>query len=77
MQQLDFSKVKGYNKLSPTAKLILERTYQLHQQAMGAETRAKFTIADIQQVKWDNKERTVNIFFPDIWWHYTIDGKWY
>lgn len=74
---MDFRNVKGYNELTKEQQVLLERVYQRHMAAMGTDTKKQYVIENIKEVEWDQKEKTVNIHFEDIWWHYSGDDTWF
>lgn len=72
-----FNSVKGYDLLTEEQQDLLRKVYEKHMMAFGTEARKKYTTDKIVKVKWDTEDKTVNIYFSDIWWHYAKDGTWY
>jgi hypothetical protein len=74
---LGLENVKGYSELTREQQEQLKRIYARHMLAMGKEARKDYTVDQIIQVAWDKRDKTVNIYFENIWWHYAADGTWY
>lgn len=53
------------------------RVHRKHMDAFGVENQKKYSLENVKKVKYDQKEGTINVYYEDNWWHYTIDGQWY
>lgn len=71
--QIDFEKVKGYNKLSDFAKTIFEKVYKMHNSVHGLDYKINWIPKSVKEhktyleVHFSNKD----------WLHYTPNGEWY
>lgn len=71
--EIDFDKVKGFNKLTPGQQKLFIETYKLHNSIQGSEYKEDYVPVS---VKWENGYLKV-VFKNGIWLHYTQKGEWY
>lgn len=70
--EIDFTKVKGYNKLSENAKEIFERTYKVHNSIQGLDYKEEW-----QPVKVTESEKHLKVVFKNgDWLHYYPNETW-
>jgi len=72
----DFSKVKGFKKLTESQQQFFERMHKKHMSAMGGDHQKKYAKENIKKIVWDNKEKCLEVYYPDNWWHYSVNGSW-
>lgn len=78
LRKIRFSKVKGYATLTDSQKELLDRVYVKHQSCMETEEKEKHQIKNITEVKWDETENCLKVYYDSgNWWHYDIKGEWY
>jgi hypothetical protein len=65
-----------YGLSEEQAKLFLA-VHKQHIAAMGTENQKKYSLSAVQNIKWDEEEQTVNVYYDDTWWHYDRRGCWY
>lgn len=68
---------EGYHTLTDEQKALFERVHKRHMTAWGRENQRKYARHNIVELKWDEEEKTVNVYYPDVWWHYDEKGDWY
>lgn len=71
--EIDFLKVKGYDKLSKTGKELFERVYKRHNSCQGLDYKEDWVPVSVTE------ERThlIVLFKNKEWLHYLPDGSWY
>lgn len=73
-----YEDVLGYSILTHEQKKLLERTHQRHQKIWESEERkAEHSIDQMKEVKWDNKENCLKVYYKTGWYHYMPNGDWY
>lgn len=71
--EIEFTKVKGYEKLSQAAKNLFERVYKQHNSCQGLDYKKNWIPVKVKEhkhyleVHFKNKE----------WLHYLPNGEWY
>lgn len=65
-----------YGLTKEQAEMFLN-THEKHMKAFGTENQKKYALENVRSVKWDEESKTVNVYYDDIWWHYTKNGEWY
>ncbi|GKX27874.1 hypothetical protein SH1V18_03540 [Vallitalea longa] len=70
--EIDFSKVKGYNKLGPNAKEIFVNTYKTHNSSIGKEYKKDWVPVEVT-IK---NGKLVVTFCNGEWLHYYKDYTW-
>jgi len=73
----DLSHVPGVFTLTNSQRRLLISVYKRHLLTMGTVQRHRFMPEHLKKVEWDPKDETVNVYFSNIWWHYTNDHEWY
>lgn len=69
---IDFAKVKGYNKLSDQAKVLFVETYRTHNSGQGLEYKE-----DWEPIKVKEHLSYLEVHFKNgEWLHYYINGTW-
>lgn len=76
-RELSMVKVKGYDKLTEEQKELFDQTYKAHLSMMGADMRKKHTDEHIKEVKWDEGEKCLKVYFDHGEWYHYESGKWY
>lgn len=71
--EIDFNKVKGYEKLSERAKILFERVYKSHNAAQGLDYKKNWIPQSVKEHKTYLEVR----FKGGEWLHYMPDGTWY
>lgn len=70
--------LKGYSSLADPLKSLFERTYQNHLKSMGLKEREKHTPVQLKEIKWNNRERCLKVYFKNgNWWNYSLNGTWH
>ncbi len=70
---IDFNKVKGFNKLSDSAKEVFMRVYKCHNSCQGAKYKE-----DCIPVKVKEHKSYIEVHFKNgEWLHYSPTGTWY
>ncbi|WP_404456914.1 hypothetical protein LG329_19340 (plasmid) [Virgibacillus necropolis] len=77
LSKSEVSHVKGYFSLTEAQSKLFSTTYKKHLSAMGTKMRQRFMPEYLKEVKYDDRENTVNVYFENDWWHYTKDHTWY
>lgn len=65
-----------YGLTEEQAELFLS-VHKQHMAAMGTENQNKYSLSAVRNVKWDEEEQTVNVYYDDNWWHYDHHCCWY
>lgn len=69
--------MKGYNKLTEGQKQLFEETHQAHLSIMDSEMRKKHTREQVAEVKWDNEEKCLKVYFSHgECYHYLPTQEW-
>jgi len=71
--EIDFTKVKGYSRLSEHAKKFFQRVYVRHNAAQGMEYKNDWVPVRVKE----HKEYLEVHFKCGEWLHYLPDGTWY
>lgn len=79
MNITDFSKVKGFSKLTEQEQKLFIRVYKSHLAAMGTEMRKKYLPENLKSIKWVPKENCLHVYWKGktCWFHYDTRGCWY
>ncbi len=77
LNKSDISHVKGYFSLTEIQRKLFLETYKKHLSAMGTVARQKYMPQHLKEVKYDNEDNTVNVYFENDWYHYATDHTWY
>lgn len=77
--EIDFNKVKGFNKLTPEQQELFKSTYRVHNSVHGLDYKEEWVPVS---VKWivENPTRYSYlkvVFRNGDWLHYTQSGTWY
>lgn len=71
--EIDFTKVEGYDKLTPLAKKLFESTYKKHNEQQGAEYKEEWIPIRVKERRYH-----LEVFFKNgKWQHYAPPGIWY
>lgn len=69
--------MKGYDKLTDQLKELFNNTYIRHLESMGYGEREKYANQNIKEIKWDNRERCLKVYFKNgEWYKYFTNGTW-
>ena len=69
---LDYSKIKGYEKLSPMAKDIFKRTYELHNSCVGTDYKVGWSPISVEECS-----SYLKVYFKNgDWLHYYSNSTW-
>lgn len=71
------NKIKGFAGLSDEQKQLFDRVYSRHMAAMGTEKRKKYSVDHLKEIKWNETEKCLEVYYNDDWWHYDTKGDWY
>ncbi|GEM_PF-2028263 len=71
--EIDFNKVKGYDKLSETAKKLFQRMYKRHNACQGLDYKIKW----IPKSVIEHKTHLEVHFTGKDWLHWCPNGEWY
>lgn len=77
LSKSDVSHVKGYFSLTEAQTNLFLTVYKKHLSAMGTVMRQNFMPQKINEVKYGDTEKTVNVYFESDWFHYASDNTWY
>lgn len=70
--EIDFSKVKGYNKLSDKSKRLFEEIYKRHNSVVG-----NYYKEDYQPIRVKEYKNFIEVHFKNgDWLHYYNNGTW-
>ena len=78
--EIDFNKVKGFNKLTPEQQELFTSTYEGHNSIHGTDYKEDWIPVSVKWIedKKDNRNSHLKVVFRNgIWLHYTQSGKWY
>lgn len=70
---IDFNKVKGYNKLSEPAQKLFQRMYKRHNEAQGLDYKINWIPKSVKE----HKTHLEVHFSNKDWLHYMPNGEWY
>lgn len=71
-----FSKIKGFNKLTPKQKELFEQTYANHFFHMGKTLKEMHTVDKIKEVKHNKEEKCIEVYFDHEWYKYYPNKTW-
>lgn len=77
--EIDFSKVKGFNKLTPDQQQLFIDIYKVHNSIVGSDYKEGWEPLRVQWVK-DSPDRYSYLrvdFKNGTWLHYTQRKEWY
>lgn len=77
LNKSDVSHVDGYFSLTEEQRNLFLTVYKKHLSGMGTVMRQNFMPQQIKEVKYDDTEKTVNVYFESDWFHYASDNTWY
>lgn len=71
--EINFDKVKGFDKLSDNAKALFKWLYKKHNAAQGLDYKIRWIPKSVKEHKTHLEVR----FKDTDWLHYMPDGTWY
>ena len=71
--EINFNKVKGYDKLSEPAKKLFERVYKNHNSAQGLDYKIRWIPKSVKE----HKTHLEVHFTGKDWLHWLPNGEWY
>lgn len=74
--EIDFNKVKGFNKLTPEQQELFINTYKRHNSCHGYEYKEDYIPVSVKWIQ-SNLSYLKVVFRNGIWLHYTQRGEWY
>jgi len=79
MIEVDFSKIKGYSKLTEHQQQLFSRVYKSHLKMMGTEKQKQYAPEQLKEIKWVPKENCLHVFWKGDtdWFHYDTRWCWY
>lgn len=77
--EIDFSKVKGFNKLTPEQQELFIETYKLHNSIQGHEYKEDYIPVSVKWVEENSNRKSYFkvVFKNGIWLRYTQKKEWY
>lgn len=70
--EIDFNKVKGFDKLSDRAKELFQILYKKHNAAQGLDYKIRWIPKSVKEHKTH-----LEVHFTGEWLHYMPNGEWY
>lgn len=76
---ISIPEVKGFSKLTEQQKQLFQRVYKNHMAAFGTEKRKKYAVDQLKEIKWDQRENCLKVYWKGDrdWYHYDTKGCWY
>jgi len=68
--------IKGYNTLNNQEREIFEQTYQKHYDVQGSEQKKLFEKEKIKEIKVNDEENCIEVYFEHEWFKYYSDFTW-
>ncbi len=67
--------IKGYEKLPEQLQQFFKEVHKAHLSSRGVEMRKQHTEEHIKEVKWDNVEKCLKVYYDNgEWYHYSNTG---
>lgn len=74
--EINFNKVKGFNRLTPEQQQLFIGIYKVHNSGQGLDYKDGYVPMSVKWIKGRPSYLKV-VFKNGIWLHYSQNGTWY